>query len=1473
MSDKCFVCDKNIDKTGGDVTKVSEKGILSLIKASRDRGDNKSQHIVGLKSLLIHTSCRKRYTRIGTIVADMKRASTSSSEPTESVRMRSSLPKFNFKENCFLCSEPVKQSTKTPVGNRRVVYSVRTLTIKHTCLEAGLARDDDWGKAVVGRLASISDLVAEEAVYHNDCYLKFVKKLYKQPTSSTPSESHVSKAMEEICAFLEDSIDTQFSQDEIMNAVTGTKPQWRTIKTELQKRYGDRVILTQGCNRFNVPVICFRDTGYKLLNDAWYENKDTNKSAERIRIVLKAAEIIRQDIQSEMFKSDTYPPSDNFLDEAENIPPSLLAFLNGVMMKKTKREDQTKRKCIAIGHAITAVVRPRTFFSPVLGSLSLLLYRNYASKNLVYLLSSLGFCASYYEAQKLEMSAIAHARPTFKKGSFNQFVFDNADFNVCTSDGLNTFHAMGGIRCITPSSTAERGSEIPRLTKMPTAHDIGKLGVVQLETFQGKQVSLKNVTVKDIEIPDQRAHPEPHDILWYAATKQHIPVPGWKGYMQCVTAGNFSEKTTVVTLPFINAPPSDYSAVFTALLYASEMCENINQKSLIVTFDQPLYWKAREIVAAAPPDSQLGKCVVRLGGFHLLMSFLGCIGYLMSGSGLKELLSTVYASLSVDKMLQGHAFARAVRGHSIVTTALSHVILDHIQLTEEEQSCVEEFMASFLQEPPSLTTLNNNPTLKSLAIKFGEALDELSENGPTARLWVQYFKMVYLMKEYIHAERSGNWDAHLNCVKRMIPFFHASGHFPYAKSCHLYVQDMENLPSKMTPEDYTKFVTSGYFTVRRSDRFWSGVWSDMTIETTLMRAFHSRGGVTRGRGVADSALSKWVIGMSATHDICVSLEEFCGVLFSSSEQHKDFGEAHRTKDAADIAKLTEWFNTNHPFPEIGDIMSIATGVVGDETVTCYDAVKVGKEAMSKMVNLPFSDIKLSRKDRALPLSSVSSSIRIQDEKVPVNPLLLFQRISIAKKTDEDLKTYMKYELAPFPLALFSENRIMRKSKKSVIYTLFHPTDKDVRLSNYDIVIDGGFLIHKVIWQRGSSITAICDGYLRFVRTHYPGRSVTIVFDGYTNPHSTKAAEQERRYRLKRSANINFNWETEINTKQEDFLSNVYNKSLLIDMLRSKLQENGINTLQSKDDADVLIVDTAIEISDTSSVAVIGEDVDLILLLIDKTPDGRDIVFQKPGRGKTETRIFSIQDLQQLKLDDLLFLHAFTGCDTTSSPFRKSKLFFFKLYEKSPEVQNAAKVFSSPSSSQAEVEEAGKTCFLKWYGAPPGEKSLNLHRYHSFVKSVVSIKPDISTLPPTEGAAKQHSLRTYHQVQLWLGNELPPDMWGWKCTEKNVLTPVQTEDAVAPEELLKLVFCRCTRDCTSGKCSCRKSQLKCSSVCHNCQGNCFNGSQVVDDEEEEPLPIDEDDTEPAEEKLSVNILPAEEQLPGPSHPKRARKSVI
>lgn len=59
-----------------------------------------------------------------------------------------------------------------------------------------------------------------------------------------------------------------------------------------------------------------------------------------------------------------------------------------------------------------------------------------------------------------------------------------------------------------------------------------------------------------------------------------------------------------------------------------------------------------------------------------------------------------------------------------------------------------------------------------VSTKFQNHPESLKENRPTTALWVQYFNMVTLMKEFIDTER-GDWDGHIACVQQMIPFFHA----------------------------------------------------------------------------------------------------------------------------------------------------------------------------------------------------------------------------------------------------------------------------------------------------------------------------------------------------------------------------------------------------------------------------------------------------------------------------------------------------------------------------------------------------------------------------------------------------------------------------------------------------------------------------------------------------------------------------
>ena len=62
-----------------------------------------------------------------------------------------------------------------------------------------------------------------------------------------------------------------------------------------------------------------------------------------------------------------------------------------------------------------------------------------------------------------------------------------------------------------------------------------------------------------------------------------------------------------------------------------------------------------------------------------------------------------------------------------------------------------------------------------------------------------------LVRLFVRAERCGSWDLHIDTVKRMLPYFHAAGHLQYAKSAHLYVQQMCDLQQVMNPDEYEQY--------------------------------------------------------------------------------------------------------------------------------------------------------------------------------------------------------------------------------------------------------------------------------------------------------------------------------------------------------------------------------------------------------------------------------------------------------------------------------------------------------------------------------------------------------------------------------------------------------------------------------------------------------------------------------------------
>ena len=76
-----------------------------------------------------------------------------------------------------------------------------------------------------------------------------------------------------------------------------------------------------------------------------------------------------------------------------------------------------------------------------------------------------------------------------------------------------------------------------------------------------------------------------------------------------------------------------------------------------------------------------------------------------------------------------------------------------------------------------------------------------------------------------------------------------------------------------------------YHTVRRSERLWAGLWTDIVIEQVLMRSLKSRGDLTRGRGMTESVRQQWVYSMHACAAIHDAMTSLTGKHHTTSHQH------------------------------------------------------------------------------------------------------------------------------------------------------------------------------------------------------------------------------------------------------------------------------------------------------------------------------------------------------------------------------------------------------------------------------------------------------------------------------------------------------------------------------------------------------------------------------------------------------------
>ena len=96
--------------------------------------------------------------------------------------------------------------------------------------------------------------------------------------------------------------------------------------------------------------------------------------------------------------------------------------------------------------------------------------------------------------------------------------------------------------------------------------------------------------------------------------------------------------------------------------------------------------------------------------------------------------------------------------------------------------------------------------------------------------------------------------------------------------------------------------------------------------------------------------------------------------------------------------------------------------------------------------------------------SLSTSVTIEQERVYVDPHLLFQRLpTVARATKNVLMEAFRHELCSIPPSLFESNGLLRPA--DAIWILVH-NEILVPQGNMQFVLDGRALLQGLPWSRG-----------------------------------------------------------------------------------------------------------------------------------------------------------------------------------------------------------------------------------------------------------------------------------------------------------------------------------------------------------------------------------------------------------------------
>ena len=268
------------------------------------------------------------------------------------------------------------------------------------------------------------------------------------------------------------------------------------------------------------------------------------------------------------------------------------------------------------------------------------------NSSLITMLNKLGHTSSYSTLERMETSLGSMYMEQYlrdgvvipaciHRGLFVQVAADNNDLQEETIDGKNTTHSTAIVIYQKDSGLPFRRTVPKDGTSLPRnqALDVSDLYTIKPFFASGKKPATSQYVGKTKAgwfTYNQYDHVDHTDFTWMRlrlhchqsndeCVNRQI-IPSWSGFNATMSTSE-TVKSVIGYCPMIPASPTEYSTVYTLLLTIKRIMERLEQKNEVVTVDEAIYCKAKEVIWRRPFG--ISQYRLELGRYACRINFLG----------------------------------------------------------------------------------------------------------------------------------------------------------------------------------------------------------------------------------------------------------------------------------------------------------------------------------------------------------------------------------------------------------------------------------------------------------------------------------------------------------------------------------------------------------------------------------------------------------------------------------------------------------------------------------------------------------------------------------------------------------------------------------------------------------------------------------------------------------------------------------